>query len=98
MSLLFSSGGGRLGNQILNLIHLKAIAFEYKIKVERVNDLYIRSKNFGLTFCIKKNIVNWECENENIKKIILYKFFLKAYVIWIHFYYYFHPGKKSYII
>ncbi len=98
MSLLFSSGGGRLGNQILNLIHLKAIAFEYKIKVKKVNDLYIRSKKFGLTFNIKKNIVNWECENENLKKIILYKFFLKAYVIWIHFYYYFHPCKKSYII
>ena len=33
MALIFSSGGGRLGNQVLNLIHLMALTFEYDIDV-----------------------------------------------------------------
>ena len=60
MALIFSSGGGRLGNQLLNLIHLSAISYEYNINVYKISDLFITGKNRSFIFRINENQVNWE--------------------------------------
>ena len=46
MSLIFSSGGGRLGNQLLNLIHLYAISYEYEFEVYKIKGLLIDDDDF----------------------------------------------------
>ena len=38
MSFIFASGGGRLGNQLINIIHLTAISIEKQIKIYKLND------------------------------------------------------------
>ena len=97
MSLIFSSGGGRLGNQLLNLIHLSAISYEYNFNVYKISDLFIAGKNSSLIFKIDKNKVNWEIvsvySEEKIRKIIF-----KVFIRFIHLYYFLSPNKISYKI
>ena len=98
MSLIFSSGGGRLGNQLLNLIHLTALSYEYKIEVYKISDLFIKNKNKSLFFKIERNFVNWELVYDfskiNKSKIFILKIFIRL----VHFCYYFLPNKISYKI
>tara|TARA_Y100000589_G_scaffold323021_1_gene356925 strand:- start:3347 stop:4282 length:936 start_codon:yes stop_codon:yes gene_type:complete len=98
LAILFSSGGGRLGNQILNLIHLKAISLGYELKVEKLNDNFIHSKKLALKFEIQDNLITWKIRNKLLKFSSLNKFLLKGYVILIHMFYYINPFAKSYII
>ena len=98
MALLFSSGGGRLGNQLLNFIHLKAISLGHELNIEKINDSYLRSKGISLKFKIESNLVNWEISNSSQQKNLFYKFLIRFYVILVHAYYHFHPFYKSYII
>ena len=96
MSLIFSSGGGRLGNQLLNLIHLTALSYEYKIEVYKISDLFIKNKYKSFFFKIERNSVNWELVYDfskiNQSKIFILKIFIRL----IHFCYYFLPNKISY--
>ena len=96
MSLIFSSGGGRLGNQLLNLIHLTALSYEYNIKVYKISDLFITSKKNSLFFEISRNYVNWKLvyDFSKIKKSKI--FILKIFIRLIHICYYFLPNKISY--
>ncbi len=96
MSLIFSSGGGRLGNQLLNLIHLSAISYEYSIDVYKVSDLFIYGKKKSLIYKIEKNKVNWELVSENTEITKSNKLFLKLFIRIIHLYFYFSPNKISY--
>ena len=98
MALLFSSGGGRLGNQLLNYIHLKAISLGHKLNVEKINDSYLRSKGISLKFKIESNLVNWRISNNSQKKNLFYELLIKLYVILVHSYYHINPFYKSYII
>ena len=54
MALIFSSGGGRLGNQILNLIHLMAIVFEYNIESLQNIDNSLISNDGNIIFKVNK--------------------------------------------
>ena len=96
MSLLFSSGGGRLGNQILNIIHLIALSNEYKIKIEKINDSFIESNTGNFKFPIG-NEVNWQIVEKRKEKLFL-KIFFKIYIILIHASYFLLPFFKSYLI
>lgn len=96
MSLIFSSGGGRLGNQLLNLIHLSAISFEHNINVYKISDLFICGKNKSLIYKIEKNNVKWEIVDDNSEKTKIDKLFLKLLIRTIHFYFYFSPNCISY--
>lgn len=96
MALFFSCGGGRLGNQLLNLIHLNAFAYEYNLDVYKINDSFITAKEKSLFFKIEINKNNWVIVNDskNIKKSK--KLFLKIFIRIIHLYYFFHPNRNSY--
>ena len=96
MTLIFSSGGGRLGNQLLNVIHLCAISYEYDIDVYKINDLFLTSKDGRLLFMIDKNIVNWKIFSNKTKIKTGYKLFLKLFIRIIHLYYFLMPNKRSY--
>ena len=98
MALIFSSGGGRLGNQILNLIHLHAFAVEFGIEIYKINDMYIKSKNKKVFYKLEKNKINWEIVSDYSKIKKIEKLFLKIFIRLIHFYYFIHPNKKSYKI
>ena len=97
MTLLFSSGGGRLGNQLLNMIHLIAISLEYNIQIEKLNDLYLRSKNKSFKYKVIDKISSWEIVNKEGSHLV-YKFFLKIYLRLIHLSYYLLPFHRSYLI
>ena len=75
MALLFSSGGGRLGNQLLNYIHLKAISLGHELNVEKINDSFLRSIGISLKFKLENNLVNWEISNYSQKRNLFYKLF-----------------------
>ena len=96
MALIFSSGGGRLGNQLLNLIHLSAIAYEYKINVYKISDLFLTEKKRDLIFKIDENQVNWKIVSHYSEKTRRKKYFLKIFIRLIHLYYYLAPNKISY--
>ena len=95
MSLIFSSGGGRLGNQLLNLIHLSAISYEYNFNVYKISDLFIAGKNNSLIFRIDENKVNWEIVS-SYKEVKRRKIFFKIIIRLIHLYYFLSPNKISY--
>ena len=98
MTLIFSSGGGRLGNQLLNIIHLNAISYEYDISIYKINDSSIISKDGGFIFKIDKNKTNWIINPRTIKRRILEKLFLKIFIRIIHLYHFILPNKKSFKI
>ena len=61
MSLIFSSGGGRLGNQLLNIFHLLAISKEYDIesRVENIRDIIRKIRKIRAELSIHpKEIIN----------------------------------------
>ena len=68
MALIFSSGGGRLGNQILNLIHLIALSIEYDIDILKLNDSFLTSKNKSFLFKVERNNINWYINNNSREK------------------------------
>jgi len=98
LALIFTSGGGRLGNQILNLIHLIAFSIEYKTKIFKVNDPFLTSKNKSVFFKVEKNYINWKINPNLYKKAFLYKILLKIYIRFLHLYYHILPFGKSYTI
>ena len=90
MALIFSSGGGRLGNQILNLIHLIALSEEYNIKILKVNDSFLTSKDKAFMYSIDVKKVNWEINNYSIGDSFIYKNFTKnfhTFLTYILFYF-----------
>jgi len=98
LTLYFSSGGGRIGNQILNLIHLIALSIEYDLKVIKLNDLFIVANDGSLMFDVNSDKVSWEI-NKNLDKFkFFYIFFYKFYILLFHIYFHFSPFKKSYKI
>lgn len=98
MALIFTSGGGRLGNQILNLIHLSAFSIEYKTKIFKVNDPFLTSKNKSIFFKVEKNYINWKINDDFTRKAYLYKILLKIFIRFLHLYYHILPFGKSYKI
>ena len=98
MALIFSSGGGRLGNQLLNLIHLNAIYFEHNIELYKINDLFITGKNRSFIFRILRKNTTWEVVNNSTKQNILNKLFLKILIRLLHLSYFVLPYKRSYKI
>ena len=55
LALIFSSGGGRLGNQLLNILHLNALSLEYDIEIYKISDPFIIEKNRKLIYKIEKS-------------------------------------------
>ena len=98
MTLYFTSGGGRLGNQILNLMHLMALSFEYDLKVFKLNDLFIVSKDGALMFPVNSDTICWQISKNHSKFKYFYLFFYKLCIYLLHFYFYIDPSKKSYKI
>tara|TARA_Y100000739_G_C20595060_1_gene459914 strand:- start:1216 stop:2160 length:945 start_codon:yes stop_codon:yes gene_type:complete len=98
LALIFSSGGGRLGNQLLNIYHLMAISYEYQIKVFKINDSYISSRRKYIMFSIEKNNNNWKLVNEKSNNYFIRLFILKVLIRGYHFLYNFLPNYKSYKI
>jgi len=98
LTLILSSGGGRLGNQILNLIHLTALSNEYDIEFKKLSDLFIEAKDKSIIFKIEKNQINWRVIYEESEKKIFKRLFLKFFVRYIHLLFYISPNKKSYKI
>ena len=74
-----------------------ALSNEFDVKIEKINDSYIKSKDNNLKFLIKKEFINWEI-SKNRKEKYFEKLFLKIYIIFIHFIFYFSPFNKSYLI
>jgi len=91
LSLILSSGGGRLGNQLLNLMHLMALSYEYDIKLFKINDLFIEAKDGSLMFQIKKESeeINWKLVSEIKNYTFYYKILLKLFIRIIHLYFYY---------
>ena len=98
MALIFSSGGGRLGNQLLNLIHLNSLVFEYEVEIYKINDFFITAKESPFIYKIEKNIINWRIISDYSKSKKSDKLFLKFLIRIIHLYYSLHPRNKSYNI
>ena len=98
MALLFSSGGGRLGNQILNLIHLIAISLEDDIDVLKLNDPFLVSKDGFLMFNVCENKSTWHLDSRPSNKKILNNLFLKFFIRLIHIFFYLAPNFRSYKI
>lgn len=98
MTLYFSSGGGRLGNQILNLMHLMALSFEYDLKVFKLNDLFIVAKDGSLMFSVNSDTIDWQLSNNHSKFKYFHRIFYKLVIYLFHLYFYIDPSKKSYKI
>ena len=99
MSLIFSSGGGRLGNQLLNLIHLYAISYEYNIDVYKFNDNFIKSnKKLALIYKIDRDIITWKIVSNKKKIKSIEIFFYKIFLRFSHLYFFFIPNFISYKI
>lgn len=97
MALFFTCGGGRLGNQLLNLIHLTALYYEYNLKIIKLVDLFITSRQRSFTFKIDKNN-NWKLVEGSLKNSFCYKLTFKIFICVIHAYFYISPKKKSFKI
>ncbi len=99
MSFIFASGGGRLGNQLINIIHLTAISIEKQIKLYKLNDNYIKSTNSNNLFIsIEENNSNWELQNKNYNNYFmgrLNNLKFRILVRLIHFLFYILPCKES---
>ena len=98
MALIFSSGGGRLGNQILNLIHLIALSIEYDIDILKLNDSFLTSKNKSFLFKVERNNINWYINNNSREKGFLCLIIQKIIIRCLHLYFYISPFGKSYKI
>lgn len=98
LALIFSSGGGRLGNQLLNLIHLNAFLFEYDVDIYKINDFFIIGRKKSFIYKLEKNRVNWRFVSDYSKIRNFDKLFIKFFIRIIHFYYSLHPRKESYKI
>ena len=96
MALIFSSGGGRLGNQLLNLIHLQALLFEYDIDIFKVNDFFIIGKEKSFIYKLEKNKINWRIVSDYSKSKKFDKLVLLFFIRILHIYYYLHPKRNSY--
>ena len=84
MALIFSSGGGRLGNQLLNLIHLQAFLFEYDVDIFKVKDFFIIAKEGSFIYKLEKNRINWRIVSDYSKSKKFDKLFLKLFVRILH--------------
>jgi len=98
LALFFSSGGGRLGNQILNLIHLIAISLEYGIEVMKINDPFLIANDGSLMFKINETKSTWSLDDRPSNEKILNNFFLKCLIRLIHIFFYLTPKFRSYTI
>ena len=98
MALFFSSGGGRLGNQLLNLIHLIAISLEADIDVIKINDSFLTSNDGSIMFKVYENKSNWALDFRPSNEKILNNLFLKIFIRLIHFFFYVSPNFRSYTI
>ena len=96
MALIFSSGGGRLGNQLLNLIHLQALLFEYDIDIFKVNDSFIIGKEKSFIYKLEKNKINWSIVSDYSKSKKFDKLVLLFFIRILHIYYYLHRKRNSY--
>ena len=98
MALIFTSGGGRLGNQILNLIHLMALSLEYNFAVIKINDPFLISLDGSIKFNLKRNKITWQINNSFPQKKYLNTLFFKILIRLIHIYFCITPNNKSYKI
>ena len=98
MALFFTSGGGRLGNQILNLIHLIALKQEHNIEVIKINDVFLKARKGFLMYKVSEEIINWKIYYESSQNNLFYKLFLKVFIRFFHLFFYLSPSKKSYKI
>ena len=96
MALFFSSGGGRLGNQILNLIHLIAISLEYKIEIIKINDPFLIADDGSIMFKVHEKPPTWLLDNRPSSRKIFNNLFLKVFIRLIHLFFYFAPNFRSY--
>jgi len=96
LALIFSSGGGRLGNQLLNLIHLQALLFEYDVDIFKVNDFSVIGKEKSFIYKLEKNKINWRIVSDYPKSKKVEKLFLNFFIRILHIYFSLHPKRNSY--
>lgn len=96
MALFFSSGGGRLGNQILNLIHLIAISLDDDFDVLKINDSFLTSNDGSIMFKVNENKSKWSVDYRTSKEKIFNHLFLKIFIRLIHLFFYLAPKFRSY--
>ena len=102
MSFIFASGGGRLGNQLLNVIHLTAIAIEKNVIIYKINDNYLTNEDhsfFNFFFNISENNSNWtifKCNLNNSFQRKLNNFRFRFFVRLLHFIFYLYPSRLSF--
>ena len=77
-------------------MHLMALSNEYNIKIEKINDSFIESKNYNFKFIIGKG-VNWRIVEKRKEKYFK-KLFFKVFIILMHISYFLLPFFKSYLI
>lgn len=100
MAIIFASGGGRIGNQFINIIHLTAYSIEKNINIYKINDNYFLNKNTFTFFFYKVDCKKdrWKLNNKSdayfIKafKNIIYRFTIR----FLHLIFYLIPFTYSY--
>ncbi len=98
MALIFSSGGGRLGNQLLNLIHLIALSIEYKVDIFKLNDSFLTSKEQSIFFNVYSKNLYWKINKNSSEKSFFSRLIFKIIIRFLHLYFYISPFNKSYKI
>tara|TARA_B100001989_G_scaffold142320_1_gene101200 strand:- start:5955 stop:6896 length:942 start_codon:yes stop_codon:yes gene_type:complete len=99
LALLFTSGGGRLGNQLLNIYHLMAISYEYKLKVEKLIDPYCITNEFKLKISFNEGKINLAIlDIKNKFLFLVFKLAINLLVRLIHLIYFLSPNAHSYKI
>ena len=100
MAILFASGGGRIGNQFINLFHLTALSIEYETKIYKINDNYFLNKNYFPYFLFRVDSVKnrWKL-NDNKDSYIIKRFkniIFRIFVRILHFALNIFPNTNSY--
>lgn len=100
MTIIFASGGGRIGNQFINLIHLTAFSLSNNTNIYKINDNYFINKNSFpyLFFKVDSTKNRWKINNKSniyflksLKNVIF-----RISVRILHFIFYFTPFAYSY--
>ena len=101
MSLIFASGGGRLGNQLVNIINLIALSIEYDLSIYKIEDNYLKikkQKNKFLPLYNVNSLDTWEIDNTKYKYDLIRKFkniYYRTMVRILHIIFYILPSTLS---
>lgn len=100
MTIIFASGGGRIGNQFINLIHLTAFSISNNTNIYKINDNYFINKNSFpyLFFKVDSKKNRWQIHKKSDIYFLksLKNLIFRISVRLLHFIFYFIPFAYSY--